>query len=299
MDKAFDSLTFENAAGKRVILSSQNISQYWELRGRSGFTAPDVKLITEKYVNGNERIVNRIVSPRTVRINMIVTGKTTAICDRIFFDMVDVLMDTSKGEVGKLYVTRSDGRVVILNCAYSGGMNIKEEYTNFHRFTLEFYASDPWFYTLPIKQTVEFGGESSAITLSETLYLGSWRLGWGKTNGVALVENRTGAPAEPIYEIAGSRSDLSIRNHSSREGIKFKDMDMDGDETLVIDTRSRYKSAYFRHADGSVSTALGYLVWSAVNLSLPMPEGQSYISVETTGEIEPLEITIMTASLSA
>jgi len=298
MDKAFDSLVYENAAGGRVILSSPLVSQYWELRGRSGFTAPDVQLITEKYVNGNERIVNRIVEPRTVRINMIVVGKNNAMRDKIFFDMVKILMDTTRGEVGKLYIGRSDGRTVILNCAYSGGMNVVEEYDKFHRFTLEFYAADPYFYTLPITQSIEFS-EGDVVTLAEDLYLGPWRLGWGRTKTTALVENKTGNVAEPIYEIAGSRMDIYIRNHSSRYSITFEDMDMAGGDTLVIDTRARYKSAYFKHADGSVSTALGSLVWSAVSLTLPMPEGQSYITAETFGEIYPLNITIMTASMSA
>ena len=298
MDKAFDSLVYENAAGGRVILSSPLVNQYWELRGRSGFTAPDVQLITEKYVNGNERIVNRIVEPRTVRINMIVVGKNNAMRDKIFFDMVKILMDTSKGEIGKLYVGRSDGRTVILNCAYAGGMNITEEYDKFHRFTLEFYAADPYFYTLPITQTLEFD-KTKEVMLSDDLVLSWWYLGWGDTSGTLLVENRTGFPAEPIYEISGSRINLSIRNHSSRESITFRGMEMDHNDTLVIDTRSRYKSAYFRHADGSVSTALGYLTWSAVSLTLPMPAGQSYITATTFGELTPLYITIMTATLSA
>ena len=297
MDKVYKSLVYENAAGGRAVLSAASTDQYWELRGRTGFSAPDVRLITEKYVNGNERIVNRIVEPRTVTINMIVRGKTSAIRDKVFFSMVDVLMDTSKGEIGKLYVTRSDGRTVILNCSYSAGLDIQEQYRNFHIFTLEFYAADPYFYTLPITQTLEF--EPNVITLSDSLYLASWRLGWGNTSGTVLVENRTGNVGDPIYEITGTRMDLHIRNRSGRQEITFDDMDMEGGDVLVIDTRPRYKSAYFRHADGSTSTALGYLVWSAISLSLPMPKGRSYITATTFGEIQPLEITIMTALLSA
>lgn len=298
MDKVFRSLVYENASGIKTILSDRSISSYWELRGRSGFSAPDVKLITEKYVNGNERIVNSIVNPRTVRINMILKGKTSAIRDKIFFSMVDVLMDTSKGEIGKLYVTRSDGRTVILNCAYSGGMNIVEQYRLFHKFSVEFYAADPYFYTLPTTQTLMIT-DDRGFTLSDDLYLSSWRLGWGYMSGRLLAENRTGNTADPIYEISGTRMDLEIRNQSVRQNITFNDMDMDVGDTLVIDTRPRYKSAYFRHADGSVSTALGYLVWSAISLSLPMPEGNSYITLNTFGENSPMNITIMSALLSA
>ncbi len=298
MHSIYKSLVYENSAGSRAVLSAESTDQYWELRGRTGFSAPDVRLITEKYVNGNERIVNRIVEPRNVSINMIVRGKTSAIRDKVFFSMIDVLMDTSKGEVGKLYVTRSDGRTVILNCAYSGGLNVKEQYRNFHTFTLTFYAADPYFYTLPITQTLTFG-DSEGFTLSDDLYLASWRLGWGNIEGQVLLVNKTGGVAEPIYEIAGTRMDLMIRNRSIRQSITFNDMDMESGDVLVIDTRSRYKSAYFRHADGTVSTALGSLVWSAVSLSLPMPEGNSYLVAESFGEAQPLDVTIMTALLSA
>lgn len=297
MDK-ISSLVYENAAGGRVVLSGSTVKQYWELGNRSGFTAPDVNLIKEKYVNGNERIVNRIIEPRTVSFVMVVTGKTEAIRDKIFADMVDILMDTSKGEVGKLYIGRSDGRTVILNCAYSGGLNFMEQCRTLHRFTLEFYASDPYFYTLPIKQSLTIGDEDG-FTLSDTLYLSSWRLGWSNMTGTVVVENGTGNIAEPIYEIAGTRQDISIRNASARQSISFRDLEMNAGDALVIDTRQRYKSAYYKHSDGTVSTALGALVWSAVSLSLPMPEGKSYLSLSTFGENRPLEVTIMTASLSA
>lgn len=297
MDKVFRSLVYENAAGGRVVLSAPNMTQYWELGGRSGFTAPSVKLITEKYVNGNERLINSILSPRTVRINMVLTGKTSAIRDKVFFSMVDVLMDTSKGDTGKLYVTRSDGRTVILYCAYSGGMDIEEQYRRFNLFTIEFYAADPYFYTLPIKQTLYFTDNS--FTLSDTLYLSDRTIGWGTMEGALLAENRTGNVANPVYEIAGTREDIEIKNASVRKSVKFTGLSLEPSDVLVIDTRPRYKSAYIRHADRTVDTALGSLSWSTISLDLPLPEGNSYITAKTFGVATPLDITIQTPLLSA
>lgn len=297
MDKVYKSLVYENAAGVRVVLSAPNMDQFWELRGRTGFSAPEVRLITEKYVNGNERIVNRIVEPRTVSINMIVRGKTSAIRDKVFFSMIDVLMDTSKGEIGKLYVTRSDGRTVILNCSYASGMNVEEQYRNFHIFTLEFYAADPYFYTLPDKQTVEFNDDD--ITLSDDLYLGDWRLGWGVMSATSIVTNQTGYEADPIYEIAGTRQSLEIRNHSLRKSLILSNLKMETGDVLVIDTRPKYKSVYIRHADRTIISALGSLSWSTISIDLPMPSGNSYITATTYGESTPLEITIMSQVLSA
>ena len=298
MHSVYKSLVYENAAGSRAVLSAESTEQYWELRGRSGFSAPDVRLVTEKYVNGNERIVNRIVQPRTVNINMIVRGKNSAIRDKVFFSMIDVLMDTSKGEVGKLYVTRSDGRTVILNCAYSGGLNVKEQYRNFHTFTLTFYAADPYFYTIPITQTLTFDSDAY-LTLADDLFLGNIRLDWEVTSGMVLAENRTGGAADPIYEIQGTQQDIEIRNRSTRKSIIFENMNMDPGDVLVIDTRPKYKSAYYRHKDGTVSTALGCLKWSTISLSLPLPQGQSYLYARIYGMPNPLTITIMTALLSA
>ena len=297
-DKVFESLVYENAAGIKTILSSPTITQYWELRGRSGFSAPPVEVITQKYVNGNVRVVNTIKQPRTVRINMIVTGKTAAQRDKYFFEMINRLMDVSKGDVGKLYITRSDGLKVHLNCAYSSGLDVVDDYSTFHRFTLEFFAADPYFYSVENIQTVDVD-EGTGLTLSETLMLNTWCLGFGNYKGTKLLTNRLNGSVDPIYEIKDPRNTLTIRNASVRTSIEFVGLEMRNDDLLVIDTRERYKRAYIRHPDGTETTAMGALRWKTISLSLPLPNGQSYLTVSTIGCESQLNVITMNQYLSA
>jgi hypothetical protein len=297
--KAFESLIYENASGNRVILSDRSVSANWELVGRSGFSAPEVELITQKYINGQEKIVGRIIKPRTVSINMVVTGATTAQRDALFFDMVDKLINVGGGEIGKLWITRSDGSVVYLNCAYSSGLKVVEQYRKFHLFTLEFYAENPYFYSQDIVQDVELVESSEPITLSDDLYLNGWKLDWAMSGGVNMVTNPYTHQADPIYKISGVRVNLTILNSTISKSLQFDDLDMALGDAIVIDTRERQRSAYIEHPDGSVTDILGNLLWSNVDLSLPLAPGNNYLSVSSLGEAADLEISISMTALSA
>jgi hypothetical protein len=282
-----------------VILSDRSVSANWELIGRSGFSAPEVELITQKYINGQEKIVGRIIKPRTVSINMVVTGATTAQRDALFFDMVEKLINVGGGEIGKLWITRSDGSVVYLNCAYSSGLKVVEQYRKFHLFTLEFYAEDPYFYSQDIVQDVELVESSEPITLSDDLYLNGWKLDWAMSGGVNMVMNPYTHQADPIYRISGVRVNLTIQNSTISKSLQFDDLDMALGDAIVIDTRERQRSAYIEHPDGSVTDILGNLLWSNMDLSLPLAPGNNYLSVSSLGEAADLEISISMTALSA
>ena len=298
MDKAFESLIYENASGNRVILSDRSVTSYWELRGRYGFSAPEVELITQKYVNGSVKVVGRIIKPRTVSINMIVTGETTAKRDAVFFDMVEQLIDADGGDVGKLYITRSDGSVVILNCTYSSGLRVTDEYRKFHRFTLEFYAEDPYFYSDPYTQEIDTI-QSDILTLAQDLYLGTWSLGTGVVSGTGIITNPVQQNIEPIYRIAGVRSSLIITNETTGAAIGFKDLEMTVGDTVVIDTREKIKSAYIRHSNGSTESIMDKIDWSNEELSLPLMPGENTISVSGYGAEGTLVVDMMQKYLSA
>ena len=296
-DTVFKTLIYENPSGVQTILSSPTMRNYWEVGKRKGFKAPHVKIITQKYVNGNVRIVNTLKEPRTVSITMILTGKTEASRDKYFNDMVDRLMDTSKGDVGKLYITRSDGLKVHLNCAYSSGLDVVDEYKNLSKFTLEFYAADPYFYSTENIQSAEWN-EGGMITLSQTLTLGQWCLGWGSLTATKLLTNKLYGAIDPIYRIEGIRKSILLRNASVKTFIEFDDLKMVSGDTLVIDTRERYKRAYIIHEDGTETTAMGSLRWKTISLSLPVPSGDSYLTAESIGENYPLEVVMMNQYLS-
>ena len=297
-DNIFKTLVYENPSGVQTILSSPAMTNYWEVGRRKGFTAPSVKIITQKYVNGNVRIVNTIKEPRTVSVTMILTGKTEASRDKYFHDMVDRLMDVSKGDVGKLYIMRSDGLKVHLNCAYASGLDVVDQYKNLSKFTLEFYAADPYFYGVESIQTAEWS-EGDMLTLSQTLTLGAWCLGWGNLATTKLLTNKLYGAVDPIYEIEGIRKSIVLRNASVKTFIEFDGLEMKSGDTLIIDTRERYKRAYIRHEDGTETTAMGALRWKTISLSLPVPSGESYLSAESVGENYPLNVVMMNQYLSA
>lgn len=296
----FESLIYENASGNRVLLSDRSVSANWELIGRSGFSAPEVELITQKYINGQQKIVGRIIKPRTVSINMIVTGASTAQRDALFFDMVEKMINVGGGEIGKLYVTRSDGSVVYLNCAYSSGLKIVEQYKKFHLFTLEFFAEDPYFYSQDIVQAINLEAGSEPITLGADLFLNGWCLDWTKTmDGSGTVTNPYDHNADPVYRIEGTRTNITIINTSASKSLTFTGLEMAPGDVLVIDTRERYRAAYIEHADRSRTDILGYLVWTDADMSLPMIPGNNSYNVKSSGSPADLVMTISMTALSA
>ena len=298
-DDVFESLIYVNASGERTILSDRSVSSYWELRGRSGFSAPDVELITQKYINGQTRVVGRIIKPRTVSINMIVTGESTAKRDFVFFQMVESLIDVDGGDIGKLYITRSDGSVVYLNCAYSSGLKVTDEYRHFHRFTLQFYAEDPYFYSTEYTQIINVDEGSEPITLNDELTLGYWCLDWETNSGSAILLNPYEHEANPVYRIGGIRRDLTIKSSTVAKKLTFEGLDMRNGDVIVIDTRERYRSAYIKHADGTQTDILGNLVWTDAALSLPLAPDLNYLTVSSFGQPAEMEVSISMTALSA
>lgn len=274
----FESLTFVNASGQEVYLSNPDITRWWELRGRSGFTAPQIELITQKYANGVTKILKRLIQPRTVTVNMILTGDSTAERDHVFFEMVSRLMDVNGGNTGKLLVRRSDGMVVYLNCAYSSGLSIVEEYRKFHRFTLEFYAPDAWFYRDLADAVigVETGGY---LTLSDTLKVGNYhKIGEFNSYGSGVINNTSSETLQPVIRLSMVVGTVTITNEATGDSIGMKNMAMTKGQVLVIDTRDDSKNIYIENPDGTISAAGQNLEWSNQNYEFPIIPGENPIS---------------------
>lgn len=299
LEQVYESLIYENASGVRTILSDRSVSSLWELRGRTGFSAPDVELITQKYINGQTKIVGRIIKPREVSVNMVVIGQSIAKRDAVFFQMIEALIDVDGGDIGKLYIKRSDGSTVYLNCAYASGLRVTEEYKLFHRFTLTFYAEDPYFYSQDVVETVTLTQTGTPITLGEDLTLNGWCLDWTtNVSGEGTIENPFSHEATPVYRIAGFRTDLTISN--GNKSLSFDDLDMEQSDVIVIDTRERYKAAYILHPDGTRTDILGNLVWTDADLSLSLAPGNNMITVESNiGAVANLEVDFTMTALSA
>lgn len=270
---------FENSSGQQVILNAPEITRWMELGNMTGFTAPEVDIIRQKYANGITKILKRQLLPRTVSFTMLVTGTTTAERDAIFSDMVDKLMDVSGEGIGKLYIQKSDGMTVYLNCVYSSGLDVKEQYRKAHRFTLEFLAADPYFYRdLPLSKIAL--PTEGRLTLRDGVALGRHKLGEniGKTSGV--INNTTNGNINPLIDAGSIRGSLVIVNETTGEELKLQNVKSPTDSRLIIDTREESKSIYFKLADGSEQQAGQYLDWNNLDFSFALIPGENVIRYE-------------------
>lgn len=300
MDK-IRSLRYVNASGQEVILSDPSITKWFELRGRSGFTAPQIDLVTQKYANGTTKILKRQLQPRTVTVSMIVIGDSNVERDAVFFEMVDRLMDMKGGEIGKLYVKRSDGMVVYLNCVYSSGLSILEEYNDFHRFTLEFYAPDAWFYKDLDDLTIS-AHANSFLTLGDNLLIGSYhKMGEFTSVGDGVIHNTSSEILQPVIRLHNVRGTVSITNEASGETISMINMNMMNGQTLIIDTRDESKNIYIENVDGSKTGAGQNLEWSNSDNNFPILPGDNSISYNGSAgsRIEYLTFSMAERYLSA
>jgi len=276
-NRVFPSLTFVNAKGVQTVLVEKNLKTFFEIRGRSGFTAPDVELITQKYFDGTTKVLKRQVQPRTVAVNMIAVGKSEAHRDDLFFKMISQLMDISGGEIGKLYVTRSDGLVVYLNCAYSSGLNVTEDYRRFQQFTLEFYAADPYFYWDLDDAEILLGADSK-ITLRDKLMLGQGHtLGEIIGDGHGFIENNGTETILPVIKATRINGSFTIENITTGQILTLNNIVTEENETLVIDTRGATKSIKIIDANGSERAAGQYLDWSNINMEFEIAPGKNEI----------------------
>ena len=297
----YESLIFVNASGETVELSTPDTTKWWELRGRSGFTAPEIEIISQKYANGVTKILKRLLTPRTVTVNMVITGATTAERDASFFAMISKLMDIDGGNTGKLYAKRSDGTDVYLNCAYSSGLSIVEEYRKFHRFTLEFFAPDPYFYKDLADTSIEVH-EGNYLTLSDTLMVGYYhKIGEFTSKGSGVIDNPGTENLQPVIRLSGVSGSITITNADSGYSIIISNLYMTAGQTLVIDTRDDSKNIYIENPDGSTVQAGQYLSWNNSNYDFPIIPGENHISyIGSSGSVvEQLEFSMSQRFLSA
>lgn len=300
-NKVFPSLVYVNAKGIRTTLAEQNLKTHFEIKGRSGFTAPEIELKTQKYFDGTTKVLKRQMQPRTVSINMIAIGKTEAQRDALFFQMISQLMDVSGGEIGKLYVMRSDGIVVYLNCAYMSGLSVTEDYRRFQQFTLEFYAADPYFYR-DIEITPITLPPESKITLRDGLLFGAGHvLGETTGEGYGIVKNNGYESILPVIKAKRINGTFRITNETTHQTLALNNIVTEQDQTLVIDTRGSTKSIKIVNSDGTWLSAGQYLDWENINMEFEIASGENVItfSAGVGSYTEGIEIEMSERFLSA
>lgn len=267
---------FENASGEQITLNSPEISKWFELGSKSGFAAPDVEIKKQKYANGVTKILKRTVLPRTVSFVMLVIGTSDAERDRIFANIANKLIGTTEEGEGKLYIQKSDGMTVYLNCVYSAGMNIKDQYRKARRFALEFYAADPYFYRdLPLA-VLGFSARGR-LALRDGVALGNHKLGeiTGETSG--NIENTCDEILHPYIDAGRVRGSLTIENYTTGSSLKFSGINTPLGGNLIIDTREKSKGIYIKKADGEKVSAGQYLDWNELDFDFEIAPGNNDI----------------------
>lgn len=279
MDDVYESLIFENTLGERIELSVAGNSELWEVIGRTGFSAPPVEMVTQRYANGMTKMLRRLISPRTVSVSMVVRGDTREERDAVFFDMIGKLFGRSGDGEGKLHVMRSDGSEVYLNCIYSDGLDtLTEQYKKFHRFTLSFYAPDPYFYhdLTPVEIRIP---PTNMLTLSNLLQVGNYhKIGEYTGEGEGVIYNASQVAINPVIKLKSPRGNCTIENQTTGERIVLSGLLLAQDDTLIIDTTERGKGIFVQHADGTRSPAGQYLDWESLDFDFHIAVGVNEIS---------------------
>ena len=217
-----DLIYFVNSRGKTTYLATPNNRNCFVLAGRYGFSAPEVDIFTQKFVSGKTEFFGKALKPRTCGLQMLVRGKDQAERDNIFYSMLDVLLDADGEGEGKLYVKRSDGSMVCLNCIYSSGMRAADQYKNFRSFAVEFYAADPWFYV-----------ERKNNIYTDELDINDVTVNWNITPSYWVeMEYKYDGIGTDTYFMAG----VSVPNVGS-SSIQLWTEDLTAGDTLVISTK--------------------------------------------------------------
>lgn len=280
-DNGNEYVYFVNSRGYRTVLSSPENRNYWELRGRSGFTAVDIETFTQKMASGTVKLLGKAPKPRTCSMKMICVGNSSAERDRIFYEMLSVLIDADGSGQGRLYVRRSDGAMAYLNCVYTSGANITEKYQKLHEFTLTFYAADPYFY-IPDEYTfAEIQQKSGIITVNN------------RSNNNMSVNLLIADAHSPNAGMSWSAKG-AIKNTTTGKKITFgrysyRDQAVDETITLpgyiqmVLNVSDKKFDVYTEDQYGVKSSAYNYIDWNNTDLGFCLVPGQNTIYFDVEG----------------
>ena len=270
---------FVNSQGKRAVIASAENRNFFEMKGRSGFSAPDVDVFTERMTSGAVKYFGKTLKPRTVSIKMLCRGDSQPERDAVFFEMLNTLLDANgKGE-GRLYVRRSDGARFFLNCVYTGGMQIAEEYRRFKKFTLSFYAVDPTFYQ-----------DAAPVVISQK----PQQIGIDNLSGtnmgfeMVIADFYEGYDPEGVWEIDGT-----VKNLTTDKQLKFRHwkdvgnimryIDIPNTYRMIVDLRDIQKNIYLETEKGERASANEVIVYDGTDLDFAIVPGLNNIEVNLSG----------------
>lgn len=266
----FPYLSYATADGDEIVLSSESNRRWWECYGREGFGAPKLNNVKRQYADGETKTLAMIIEPREMVVRMVVIGKSTYERDAKLRDIIVRLEQVGrKTNWGKLKLMRSDGKMLAIDCVYTGGLDdIVQTNPKVQQFDLRFYSGNGYFYEEEEK-TATYTKTDNSIFLQENLYL---------SNNLYLVGNimrlsidNEGELFYPIVEIDGPASAIGITNHTTGLLLAIDaNFQLLAGQKLIFDCQEHSRKITLKYsnnttADYSESLRLGAtLVWPIV-----------------------------------
>ena len=266
----FPYLSYVTAAGDEIVLSCENNRKWWECYGREGFGAPRLNNVTRQYADGETKTLSMIIEPREMVVQMVINGSSTYERDAKLRDIIVRLEQVGrKTDWGKLKLMRSDGKMLAIDCVYTGGLDeIVSEYPNAQQFELRFYSGNGYFYDEEEK-TATYTKIDNSIFLEEDLYLSDDLYLVG--NIMRLNIDNEGELFYPIVEIDGPASAIGVTNHTTGLLLAIDaNFQLLAGQKLIFDCREHTRGITLKYAGGSTadyseSLRLGAtLVWPIV-----------------------------------
>ncbi|KPL72256.1 hypothetical protein ADN00_15680 [Ornatilinea apprima] len=194
------------------------------------------------------------------------------------------ILDPRKGD-GQLRIT-NEGVTRVLNCRYRSGLSSDgtgpDQFTNWIRGVIDFYASDPYFYAAsPI--TLQVSGDWSPYNFFPILPV---RFAASSSTVTATLTNSGDVEAWPVITITGPGTHFHVTNHTSGKFIVVDTTLLTG-ESLIIDTRPRTRSI----RDGDGVNRFAYL--TPASSLFPMKQGNNQVEVEIVGGNGNTSVTVM------
>ena len=282
LSEPYDDVYYLTADGDSIPLSAPWLKTMWELIGRQGFEAPDLKIQKTTYANGSQKIISVQPKERTVKLKMACVGESKRERDEVFQDLVRRLCLTGTGmEPGKLILRRYNGARVYLSCVYSAGLNIVEQYRRFHLFDLQFVAADPYFYDFdPVDAGFAEPSGNQSLYLAEDLYLSDDTYLLGSDWLQSIITN-DGTDFYPVIRITGPAFNIAFTNQTTGKVLAMEDdFTIRAGETLTIDTSESTRAVIL--SSGQKETDVTHRIALGSTLDWPIIHGENLITVPYT-----------------
>lgn len=277
-DGVYPYMSYITADGDEVILSSESISKYFEFGGRTGFDAPSVQPVNRKYADGSTETLAIQMEPRSLGVTLVVVGKNAIERDAIIRDMASRLIQLgSRKEWGKLKCRRRDGKYVVIDCVYVGGLDgIQRRIPRLEAVTLEFQSGNGYFYdaeenVLTTETLVTLVYLSDDLYLSDSFYL---------SDGITDIHiDNDGELFYPVVDVFGPASVIRMTNSATGETLALnEDFSLLANQRLTIDCREHSRKITLLDADGTVTDVTEQLGLGS-SLIWAMKKGENVISV--------------------